>query len=296
MRTATALVLAMLAVPCSYGESGSGTRNQEPGTTNSDPLPDRESFLREAREALARSQQVWHRYAYKERRTDVHVNPFGRMGTGDTRLLEVRPSLHPQLTYRRVIERNGVPVPRHELDRQEAEYRARVLQVQQRSTDGNGDAGARERDELLAKRRAQMVINDVLNTLRFDVARRELRDGKPAVVVSFAARPDARPTTRQGRIAKVFKGHAWIDEASREVVHVDAVASDDVSFGGFIAKLYEGTRALVRRQEIEPGVWMPTEVRLSGDVRALFRRAKINYVVEWFDYQRLPTASSQLAK
>jgi hypothetical protein len=273
---AAAVLAAMLAVPGSW--------------QGSPPLPERESFLREARETLARSQQAWHQYAYKERRTDVHVNPFGRMGTGDTRLLEVRPSPNPQLTYRRVIERNGAPVPKHELDRQDAEYRARVAQVEQRrGTDGDADErDARARDELLARRRAQLVINDVLNTLHFDVVRRDTRHGRPAVVVSFAARPDARPTTRQGRIARVFKGNAWIDEVSKEVTHVEALAIDDVSFGGFIAKLYQGTRAEVRRQEIEPGVWMPTHVKLSGDVRALFRRARIDYVVEWFDYQRLP--------
>src|SRR5688572_14206230 len=105
MRIAAAIVLA-LAV------SGMG-RSQN------DSLPERETFLREARAALARSQQLWHQYSYKERRTDVHVNPFGRMGTGDTRLLEIYPSPNRQLTRRRLIERNGVPVPKHELDRQD---------------------------------------------------------------------------------------------------------------------------------------------------------------------------------
>ncbi|MGH9350185.1 MAG: hypothetical protein ACRD26_23270 [Vicinamibacterales bacterium] len=272
------------------------TRNQEPGTRNvsSAALPERDSFLREAREALARSQQVWHQYAYKDRRTDVHMNPFGRMGTGDTRVLEVRPSLDSQLTYRRVIERNGVPVPKHELDREDAEYRARVAEVARRTRDGDdSDGGARERDDLLARRRAQIVVNDVLNTLRFDLVRRELHAGRSTVVVSFEATSDARPATRQGRIAKVFKGHAWVDEASREVTHVEAVAVGDVSFGGFIAKLYAGTRALARRREIEPGVWMPTDVRFTGEMRALFRKARIDYAVEWFDYRRRLTTDAE---
>jgi hypothetical protein len=271
------------------------TRNQEPGTRNSG-LPERESFLREARETLGRSQEVWHRYSYKERRSDVHMNPFGRMGTGDTRVLEVRPSPNPQLTYKRVIERNRTPVPKHELDRQDAEYRARVAAMEQRRADGGADRDKRQKEDLLARRRAQMVINDVLDTLEFDLVRREARDGRPAIVVSFAAKPHARPATRQGRIAKVFKGHAWVDEASREVTSVEAVAVDDVAFGGFIARLYEGTRALLRREEIDPGVWMPTRIHLSGDVRALFRKTKIDYVVEWFDYEKLPTANSQLPR
>jgi hypothetical protein len=66
---------------------------------------------------------------------------------------------------------------------------------------------------------------------------------------------------------------------------MEATAVDDVSFGGFIAKVYKGTNAIVKRQEIAPGVWMPTRLSLSGDVRALFRRAKIDHVVEWFDYR-----------
>jgi hypothetical protein len=282
-----ALVLALLAVP--------GSTFQVPGSSAA--LPERETFLREARAALARSQQLWHQYAYKERRTDVHMNPFGRMGTGDTRLLEVHPSSNPQLTRRRLIERNGVPVPKHELDRQDAEYRARVLQVERRNAEENGqEAQDRGRDDLLARRRAQLVIDDVLDTLRFDIVRREMRGGAPAIVISFAARPGAKPATRQGRIAKVFKGHAWVHEASREVMYVEAVAVDDVSFGGFIAKLYEGTHAVVIRREIEPGAWMPTHLKLSGDVRALFRKTKIDYVVDWYDYRKLPAANSELPR
>ena len=247
-------------------------------------LPDQDVFLREAREALARSQQLWHRYAYKERRTDLHMNPFGRMGTGGTRVLEVRPSADVRLTYRREIERNGMPVPKFELDRLDAEYRERVARLERDS--GDAERG-RNDDDVLARRRAQMTIEDVLNTLRFDLVRREIFAGRPAIVVAFAARPNARPVTREGRTARAFKGHVWIDEASREVRHVTAMATADVSFGGgFIAKIYEGMEAVIDREEIEPGVWMPVRLQLSGNVRALFRKAHIEHVVEWFDYRR----------
>jgi hypothetical protein len=242
-------------------------------------LPDRDAFLRDAREALARSQQLWHRYSYKERRTDLHLNPFGRMGTGDTRILEVRPSADPRLTYRRLIERNGVAVSQAELDRQDREYQQRVARIER---DGAGS------DDLLAKRRAQMMLDDVVKTLRFDLVRRESYEGRPAIVVAFAAAPGARPVTREGRIARVFKGQIWIDEASREVMHLRAIAIDDVSFGGFIAKIYQGMEAVVDRRAIEPDVWMPVRLKLSGDVRALFRKAKIEHLVEWFDYRSMP--------
>lgn len=211
------------------------------------------------------------------------MNPFGRMGTGDTLVTEVRPSPNPALTYRRVLERNGAALSKGELDRQDAEYRARVARVAR--DDAAPDTERPHRDDQLARRRAQMVIDDVVNTLRFDLVRREFRNGTPVIVVAFAAKPDARPTTREGRLARVFKGNLWIDEASRELTHLKAVATDDVSFGGFVAKVYEGTEAFVERQAIEPGVWMPTRLTLTGEFRALFRKARIAHVVEWFDYR-----------
>ena len=249
-------------------------------------LPDRVTFLREVRDAISRSQQVWHRYAYKERRTELHMNPFGRLGTGDTLITEVRPSPDPRLTYRRVLERNGVALPKAELDRQDAEYTSRIARLARE--DSSPDAERTRRDDQLARRRAQMVTDDVVNTLQFDVVRREFPGGKPAIVVSFAAKPHARPATKEGRLARVFKGSLWIDEASRELTHLNAVATDDVSFGGFVAKIYEGTEAFVERQQTETGVWMPTTLKLTGEFRALFRRAKFDHVVEWFDYRLTP--------
>ena len=247
-------------------------------------LPPREPFLTETREALSRSQQLWHRYAYRERRTEMHLNPFGRMGTGGTRVTEVRPSPNPQLTYRRVIERDGVPVPKHELDRQEAEYRARVARVE-RDAAAPRSAGQPTHDEMIAAERARMVVDDVLKTLQFEIAGREVRNGRPVIVVTFAPNPAARPTTREGRMATVFKGSVWIDEALREVTDMRAVAIDDVSFGGFIAKVYKGTEAVVERREVDPGVWMPTRLTLTGDIRALFRKATLKHVIDWSDYR-----------
>jgi hypothetical protein len=243
-------------------------------------LPPREPFLTEARAALSRSQELWHRYAYRERRTELHLNPFGRMGTGGTRVLEVRPSPNPQLTYRRVIERDGVPVPKHELDRQDAEHRARIARI---------DRAAEQptEEELLARQRARMVVDDVVKTLQFEITRREVRNGRPLIVVTFAPNPAARPTTREGHLAKVFTGSVWIDEALREVTDMRAVAIDDVSFGAFIAKVYKGTEAVVERREVEPGVWMPTRLALSGDIRALFRKASIDHVIEWSEYRKM---------
>ena len=44
-------------------------------------------------------------YAYRESRTEINTNPFGRIGTGDVELYEVYPSPMRGLTYRRLVGR-----------------------------------------------------------------------------------------------------------------------------------------------------------------------------------------------
>src|SRR6185369_4763544 len=73
------------------------------------PLPD-DAFVRDARNNLARSQREQYRFAYKERRTELHTNPFGRLGTGDTVVYEVTPIESGHVIARRLIEREGKPV------------------------------------------------------------------------------------------------------------------------------------------------------------------------------------------
>ena len=252
-------------------------------------LPPRDAFLREVRETVTRSQEAAHRYAYKERRTELQLNPFGKMGTGGTNVYDVTPSANAKLTYRRLIERNGMPVSQAELARQDAEHAARVKRIASDTNDDSPQARERRRNEdLLASRRAQMIVEDVIATLHFDLTKREFRGGRAQIVIAFAAKPGARPLTREGKLMKAFRGNIWVDEASREIVEAHATAIDDVGFGGgLVAKIYEGMESSVERREIEPGVWMPTRLTLRGDVRAIFRKARIDHVVEWFDYRAI---------
>src|ERR671918_2088938 len=79
------------------------------------PLPDRESFLAEARKRLASNELLQSRYSFRERVTDVRFNPFGAIGNGPIEVYEVYPVVAGQLTYRRLVERAGAPVPPAEL-------------------------------------------------------------------------------------------------------------------------------------------------------------------------------------
>ena len=222
-------------------------------------LPDEEAFLNSVRENMARANREQHRYGYKERRTEVHTNPFGRLGTGDVVLYDVTPGVEPSITYRKLLEKNGKPVPNQKAEKQERRIR------QGRSS-----------------------VDDTVAALKFAIDRRERFEGRSAIVVRFEPRPDAKPQTREGKLAKSFSGMIWIDEAAKEVMRVEAVAIEDMSYGlGFVARLKKGSVVTLKRERIDQHIWLPTSIKFKATGRALLVRSlNIDFAVDWFDYRR----------
>jgi len=233
------------------------------GRAQERPLPERDVLFAAVRDNLERADRDQDLYAYKERRSDLHVNPFGsRLGTGGSSVYDVRP-IAPGIWERRLIERDGRLVTDSKPERQDRRSR-RVSS-------------------------ARSPIDDVVQALALTIARREQWRGRDAVVVTFVPRPNAKPETRQGKLAVNFEGEIWIDEQTSEVVRAQATAIDDLSFGwGMIARLHKGTKTTLIRDTVVDDIWLPTSLRFVGEGRAmLFRKLTIDYTIAWFDYRKV---------
>jgi len=226
-------------------------------------LPDREPFFAAVRQNLERAQNAQREFAYTERRTELSFNPFGRLGTSGTRVFDVAPNPDGSIA-RRLLEKDGKPVADAPLER-----------ISRRAP------------------RGRSMVDDVVATLDLTIDHREMLDGRPAIVLTFKPKPDARPQTREGRIARSFTGRIWIDEQAAEVAKVDAVAVDSISFGyGLIAHMNEGSTVTAVRRAVDRDIWLPVSVRFSGEGRALlFRKLTINFAVDWFNYRRSYSSS-----
>ena len=224
-------------------------------------LPDEEAFFGAVRDNMARANREQHRYAYKERRTELHTNPFGRLGTGDVVVYDVTPGPEPNVTFRRLLEKNGKPVPDSRPERQE-----RRIRTGGRST-----------------------VEDTVNVLEFAIDRRDTVKGRSAIVVRFKPKPNVEAETREGRLAQAFSGFIWVDESAREVIRVEATAVDNLSYGmGLLARVRKGSVVTLLRERIDDNIWLPTSIKFKADGRALLglRKLNIDFSVEWFDYRR----------
>jgi hypothetical protein len=226
------------------------------------PFPEPDAFFEAVRANLARSQDDQKLFAYKERRTELNLNPFGRLGTGGVRVTEVTPVEGGSAVTIRVIERDGKPV-----------------------TDT-----APVRRPMRMSGRGRRVVDDVASTLDVSINRRDHLAGHDAIVAAFKARHEAKPQTREGRIARNFAGEIWIDERTREVFHINAKAVDDVAFGygGVLARLNKGATVTLRRELVQGNLWLPVSMRFNGEGRALLlRKLTIDFAVDWFDYRQV---------
>jgi hypothetical protein len=235
------------------------------GAQESRPLPDHEVLFKHTRENLVRAQREQRDFAYKERRTELRMNPFGALGTGPTHLYEVVPLREGGFT-RTLLERDGKRVTDVEMERIEPRNRGR------------------RRD-----RSGPSPIDDAIAMLEFKIDRRERLHGRDIIVVSFAPKRNARPQTREGRLVRAFTGKVWVDEADREVVKSESIAFEDITYGfGLVARLNKGTVVTLTRERVEPNLWLPTSMRFVGQGRALLiRKLNVDFGVDWFDYRRI---------
>ncbi len=261
---------------------------------NERPLPDEATFLAEAKRQIASDDRLQARYTYKLRRTEVGRNPFGRIGSGDVSVFEVYPSPILELTYYRRISTNGIAVSEPGLAEQDRKQRVKVEDYVRRLR----RESANERERLFDQgsvvgRRERAMVEDVAAALEYTMERREVADGRPAIIVAFKPKASARPWSNEGKLVKHFKGRIWIDEQERQVARVEAEAIDAVSFGlGFLVRLSEGTKGIFTRRPTNDGVWLPADGRLTGSGRALlFRRFALDVVTEYFDYRPVDPAA-----
>jgi hypothetical protein len=252
----------------------------------SNGLPERDRFLAEARKRLAGNTVLQSHFTYREHVTEVRMNPLGRIGTGPIEVYEVYPMPDDDLTYRRLVERAGQPVPLAELVQADREYLAR-LEGWRRDLlrEGQTERRAREKKEAAEREKDRRRSQQAIGLFDFELTRREMLNGHPAIVVRFRPKPGIDPSGREAKIAASFAGEAWVHEHEHEVMRVHARALTDTSFGfGIIGKLYKDADALFRRDRFN-GVWLPVETRVTGSGRALFRRVPINYLRQYSDYR-----------
>jgi hypothetical protein len=251
------------------------------------PLPDLAVLIAKARANVRSDRQLLSQYTYLERRADVRVSKLAKVSTGPVKVYQVYPGDEDLETYRRLIEVDGKPVSKADLDKQDRERQRDVTDTLARRE----RESPRDREKRLAKReqsrrQEQQVIDELFQVYTFTIVGRQSVDGHPAVAVDFAPKANIAPKTDEGRLMKKIKGRVWVSEPDYQVARVQAEMLEDISVLGFLGKLYKGTTASFERRKINNEIWLPAEARFDGSGRAFIRKFQVGSVVQYSDYRK----------
>lgn len=259
------------------------------------PLPDKDSFLRDARARLRTDSSLQSSYIYTETRREQKVDGSGRVKEESVKIYESYPGLPGEGRWERLISENGRPRPAAELEKEMRERQKKAEAMARAVTEQPAkQREQQEREAAKNRREFEAILDDIWRVFEIRLERRETLNGYETILVSLTPRQDAKPRTREGGMMKSFTVRAWINEADRELVRVDAEAIDTVSLGfGLLARLHKGAKLSFVRTRVNDEVWLPSRVSYSASARvalvAMLRRAGIS---EFSGYRKFSVDTS----
>ena len=171
------------------------------------------------------------------------------------------------------LKRDGKPVEATTIEQQ-------WMEIAEQLTARSDPSNPAIRQEFEREQRRQHahfeMIDDIGKAFHFNYQGHVTLNGRPVIELSFAPDTSFHSSARYAMIFAHLGGTVWVDEASGQVVRLEAELHDDIPFGGgIIAKVYRGSWLKVTQSEVAPGLWLP--VIATYDIEA----RKFVFPVSW---------------
>jgi hypothetical protein len=250
--------------------------------------PDPLDIVRRSIDSQAGNSQRARSYTFVQRTDRRELGPNGevrsqRSTTHDVTLLEGS-------SYRRLIERDGRPLPPEE-EKREQELLRKSIEDRRHETDAQRARRLAEYNKRLVRNSA--MLKEIPEAFDFRLRGEELIETRPVYVVDATPRPGYRPRDAEARLLfPKLKATLWIDKADFNWVRADAEVIDTVSYGWFLLRLSKGAHLRLEQVRVNGEVWLPRSVRMGGSARVgLFRKLSLEQELTFRDYRKFQSES-----
>jgi len=276
--------LALAAAAAANARLGADVRQP------SRPLPGVETVKDAIREHFRLDPVRESKFTYLETRRRMKHDGNGPAEVIEEKVYEVYPDQPVGRLYRRLIRRNGVPVPPAELAKQDADRR-RDLERRARETPVERARRIRKHAEKL--RENQEELEDALRVWHVRLTGYERLGPRTLLAAELTPRPDARVRTRLGKYLRSVKGRAWMTPDDFQLVRAELEVVRPINIGlGLVGRVHKGGRAVLERTLVD-GTWMLTLARLEASGRAfLVKPVSIDAVYEYSRFRRVDEPAS----
>jgi hypothetical protein len=179
-----------------------------------------------------------------------------------------------------------------------AAYRAEMEKLERSlawaSIDGRAQRDAYDKIARKQKDRTEL-IEATRTAFLYTFVSRELRADRVLAKYQMEPNPAYKPTSRATSIFAKVRGTLWIDEAAAQLARIEVEVTDDISVGGFLARVYKGSHLMQERYEMVPGLWFPSYSQYDFDGRKLFVSFSIHERTFYSQYRRIGAPKEALA-
>jgi hypothetical protein len=244
------------------------------------PLPDPRTLVREVQEHQKQVDKLRENYTYTSLETVQDVDGNGKVTKTETS--ENEDFFVNGHVIERTVKKNGQPLNDHD-QQKETERVTKLVEKAEKTPPGQSLEGP------------QVSISRVLEIMELGAPRREAFRGRPTIVFDFVGRKEAKAHGLAEEASKKLKGTIWIDEADREVAHLEVTFDDNFHVaGGLLANVQKGSNFHFDQAPVDAGLWLPTGGEGMVAVRVLLlKNMRQHFTERVYDYKRFKVETQQ---
>jgi hypothetical protein len=259
---------------------GAATLSAVAQPSASAPLPEIRQLMREVQEHQRQLDKIRENYTYTSYQVVEDVDGSGQVKK--TQASEYNDFFVNGHVIERKVKENDKPLSAHDDQKETARVTKMVEKAEKTPRDHPLDGPTISVSRLLD-------IMDVRNE------RRELYRGDPTIVFDFVGRKDAKTHGLAEDASKKLKGTIWINEADRQVAHLEVSFDDNFRLvGGLVATVQKGSNFRFDQAKVNGEIWLPTGGEGTMLARVLVLKSlRQRFRERDYDYQRFKVDAQQ---
>ena len=244
------------------------------------PLPDIRRLMQEVQEHQRQLDKIRENYTYNSSNITQEIDSNGQVKKTENEELEHFFVNSHRIT--RLVKKDGKPLG----DKEQEKETERVTKLVEKAEKTPPDQELEGQTIGIAR---ILEIMDVRNP------RRETYRGRPTIVFDFAGRKDVKTHGLAEDASKKLQGTIWIDEADRQVAHMDVSFNDNFRVGGgLLASIQKGSNFHFDQAPVNGELWLPTGAEGAMQARVLLmKNIRGHFTERDYDYKRFRVETQQ---
>jgi hypothetical protein len=244
------------------------------------PLPDIRELMKEVQGHQKQLEKVRENYTYTSMQTTQDIDSDGQVKKTVTE--EAEDFFVNGHEIERTVKKNGQALNDHDAQK-ESERVTRLVEKAQKTPPEQALEGP------------TISVSRVLELMDVRNPRWESWRGRQSIVFDFVGRKDVKTHGLAEDASKKLQGTLWVDEADREVAHMEVQFDDNFRVvGGLFANIQKGSNFRFDQAPVNGEVWLPTGAEGTMQVRLLlFKNLRQHFMERDYDFKRFHVEAEQ---